>query len=146
MARREAEGVGLVSPENAVLVAYSKMTLTQHIEDSTLPDEPWFQHALAGYFPPPIAAALRRRLLPHHPLKREIITTVVVNDMINRAGTTFVHRAMEETGVDIGQIARAYAVVRQVFDLPPLWAAIEALDNQVPTTRPARRRTRRSGG
>ncbi|MGI8677974.1 MAG: NAD-glutamate dehydrogenase [Jatrophihabitans sp.] len=132
MARREAEGIGIVCPENAVLVAYSKITLTQHIEDSTLPDEPWFQHALAGYFPPTIADRFAGEL-PHHPLKREIITTVVVNDMINRAGTTFVHRAMEETGVDIGQVARAYAVVRRVFDLPPLWAAIEALDNQVPT-------------
>ncbi|WP_460605002.1 NAD-glutamate dehydrogenase [Jatrophihabitans fulvus] len=132
MARREAEGYGLVSPENAVLVAYSKMTLTQHIEDSTLPDEAWFQNALANYFPESIRTRFADQL-PHHPLKREIITTVVVNDMINRAGTTFVHRAMEETGVDTAQIARAYAVVRSVFDLPSLWGAIEALDNQVPT-------------
>jgi len=56
-----------------------------------------------------------------------------VNDMINRAGTTFVHRAIEETGVDVGQVARAYSVVRNVFELSSLWTAIEALDNQVPT-------------
>ncbi len=133
IARREAEGVGLFSPENAVLVAYSKMTLTQHIEDSTLPEEPWFQRVLAGYFPPAISARFADDL-PGHPLHREIITTVVVNDMINRAGTTFVHRAIEETGADIGQISRAYSIVRAVFDLPTLWAAIEALDNQVPTS------------
>jgi glutamate dehydrogenase len=133
MARREAEGVGLFSPENAVLVAYSKMTLTHQIEDSTLPDDPWFQRVLAGYFPQAIASRFADDLA-HHPLHREIITTVVVNDMINRGGTTFVHRAIEETGADIGEIARAYSVVRAVFDLPSLWAAIEALDNQVPTT------------
>jgi glutamate dehydrogenase len=133
MSRREAEGQGLCSPENAVLIAYSKMTLTQHIEDSTLPDEPWYQHALAGYFPPAISARFAEDLL-NHPLQREIITTVVVNDMINRAGTTFVHRAVEETGVDLGQIARAYSIVRRVFDLPTLWAEIEQLDNQVPTS------------
>jgi glutamate dehydrogenase len=132
LARREATGVGLFSPENAVLVAYSKMTLTQHIEDSTLPDEPWFQRVLAGYFPPAIAERFADDLV-RHPLHREIITTVVVNDMINRAGTTFVHRAMEETGADIAQVARAYGIVRAVFDLPSLWASIEALDNQVPT-------------
>ena len=62
--------------------------------------------------------------------------------MINRSGTTFVHRAIEETGADIGEIARAYSVTRAVFDLPPLWSAIEALDNQVPT-RGAARRVRR---
>jgi glutamate dehydrogenase len=88
---------------------------------------------LAGYFPAAISARFADDL-PNHPLHREIITTVVVNDMINRAGTTFVHRAIEETGADIGQVARAYSIVRAVFDLPTLWSAIEALDNQVPTS------------
>jgi glutamate dehydrogenase len=132
IARREAEGLGLFSPENAVLVAYSKMTLTHQIEDSTLPDDPWFRRVLAGYFPPAIAARFADDLW-HHPLRREIITTTVVNDVINGGGTTFVHRAVEETGADIGEIARAYSVVRAVFDLPSLWVAIEALDNDVPT-------------
>ncbi|MDT4980661.1 MAG: glutamate dehydrogenase [Pseudonocardiales bacterium] len=132
IAQRDADGVGLSSPENSVLVAYSKMTLTDHIEDSTLPDEPWFQRALADYFP----AAISERFaadLANHPLRREIITTVVVNDMINRSGTTFMHRAIEETGADIAQITRAYGIVREVFGLPGLWADIEALDNIVPT-------------
>jgi glutamate dehydrogenase len=132
IAEREEQGIGLVSPENCVLVAYSKMTLTHQIEDSTLPDDPWFQRVLAGYFPRMIAERFADELV-NHPLHREIITTVVVNDMINRSGTTFVHRAIEETGADIGEIARAYSVVRNVFDLPSLWSAIEALDNKVPT-------------
>ena len=132
IAQREAEGKGLCSPENCVLIAYSKITLTRHIEASTLPDEPWFARALAGYFPPSIAHRFADDL-PNHPLHREIITTVVVNDMINRSGTTFVHRAIEETGSDPAAITRAYSVVREVFGLAPLWAAIEALDNVVPT-------------
>ncbi|HET6877177.1 MAG TPA: NAD-glutamate dehydrogenase [Jatrophihabitans sp.] len=132
LARREAEGTGLCCPENSVLVAYSKLTLTDLIEDSTLPDEPWFAQVLASYFPKAIAERFAD-VLGEHPLHREIITTVVVNDMINHSGTTFVHRAMEETGVDAAQITRAYCVVREVFDLPRLWSAIEALDNQVPT-------------
>jgi glutamate dehydrogenase len=129
---REAEGLGLFSPENAVLVAYSKITLMRHIEASTLPDEPWFQRVLAGYFPRAIAERFASSL-GSHPLHREIITTVVVNDMINRSGTTFVHRAMEETGAEVAQITRAYAVVREVFGLEGLWARIEALDNVVTT-------------
>jgi glutamate dehydrogenase len=132
IAAREAQGVGLYSPENAVLIAYSKITLTRHLEDSTLPDEPWFQRVLAGYFPPAISERFRDDL-SLHPLHREIITTVVVNDMINHSGTTFVHRAMEETGSDPAEITRAYSVVRSVFGLPALWAEIEALDNLVPT-------------
>jgi len=44
-----------------------------------------------------------------------------------------VHRAMEETGAEVAQITRAYAVVREVFGLEGLWASIEALDNVVST-------------
>ena len=130
--QREIDGVGLVSPENSVLIAYVKIALMRNIEASTVPDEPWFQRALAGYFPKPIADRFGSSL-GSHPLHREIITTVVVNDMINRSGTTFVHRAMEETGGDPAQVVRAYSVVREIFGLSTLWGEIEALDNVVTT-------------
>ena len=57
----------------------------------------------------------------------------LVNDMVNRGGITFAFRAGEETGAGPVEVARAYAVAREVFGLPELWRRIEALDNQVPT-------------
>jgi glutamate dehydrogenase len=132
LAHREVADVGLCPPEMAVLGAWVKITLTEQIEDSTLPDEPWFQGVLRGYFPARIADHPGLDVQAH-PLHREIITTCVVNDMVNRGGTTYVHRAMEETGGDPAQITRAYAISREVFGLQRLWADIEALDNQVPT-------------
>ncbi len=36
--------------------------------------------------------------MPRHPLKREIIATHVTNSMLNRVGSTFVHRLMEIDG------------------------------------------------
>jgi glutamate dehydrogenase len=132
MATREAERTGLTSPELAVLAAYVKIVLAERIGDSTLPDEPWFQRVLRDYFPRPIAERFADDLAAH-PLHREIITTCVVNDMVNHGGTTFVFRAQEETGVDVAQITRAYAVVREVFSLASIWADLEELDNQVPT-------------
>jgi glutamate dehydrogenase len=131
LAQRAAAGLGLTSPELAVLAAYVKITLTQRIEDSTLSDEPWFQSVLSAYFPSPIATRSASSLAVH-PLHREIITTVVVNDMVNRGGITFVHRAAEETAADAAQIARAYTISGRVFGLQELWDDIEALDNQVP--------------
>ena len=131
MSAREAAGEGLTSPEVAVLSAYSKLSLMRQIEDSTLPDEPWFRSVLRSYFPPLIVERFGDQL-PEHPLHREIITTVLVNNMINRSGTTFVHRASEETGADAAQLARAYVIAREVFQLPELWDALKALDNQVP--------------
>jgi glutamate dehydrogenase len=133
LAQREAAHEGMTTPEMAVVAAWVKITLTEMIEDSTLPDEPWFQRILQSYFPATIARRFAADL-PAHPLHREIITTYVINDMVNRGGTTYVHRAMEETSADSAQIARAYTISREVFDLERLWADIEALDNQVPTS------------
>jgi glutamate dehydrogenase len=132
LAAREAEKAGLTSPELAVLAAYVKIVLADRLDGSTLPDEPWFQRALRDYFPKPVAARFGGALAGH-PLHREIITTCVVNDMVNHAGTTFLFRAQEETGADIAEISRAYAVVREVFGLAEIWDELEALDTKVPT-------------
>ncbi|MBV9593870.1 MAG: NAD-glutamate dehydrogenase [Actinobacteria bacterium] len=130
---RAAAGLGMTSPEQAVMAAYAKITLAEHITDSTLPDEPWFQAVLREYFPRRIAARLAETLT-NHPLHREIVSTSVVNDVVNRAGISYVHRAIEETGVDVAQVARAYTITREVFGLEQLWNEIEQLDNRVPTS------------
>jgi glutamate dehydrogenase len=132
LAAREADGTGLTSPELAVLTAYVKICLAEQLGSSTLPDEPWFQRVLGSYFPRPIAEQFADKLI-EHPLHRDIITTCVVNDLVNRGGSTFVFRAQEETAADPAQIARAYTVVREVFGLEQIWAKLEALDNQVTT-------------
>jgi glutamate dehydrogenase len=66
-----------------------------------------------------------------HRLRREIIATVVANQLIDRAGSTFAFRLEEETGVPPSILARGFAVAREVFDMRSLWRDIEALDNQV---------------
>jgi glutamate dehydrogenase len=58
----------------------------------------------------------------------------VTNEMVNRAGITFVHEARGRTAATAAEIARAYLITREVFALPGMWEAIEALDNQVPAT------------
>ena len=130
MQERKARGVGLTSPEMAVLLAYSKMWLSDELIASDLPEDPWIAQALQRYFP----ALLRERFaayIPRHPLKREIIATYVVNSMVNRVGSTFVHRLSEATGARPALVVRAYLAVREVFGYVPLWQQIEALDNRV---------------
>jgi glutamate dehydrogenase len=127
---RKARGLGLTSPEMAVLLAYSKMWLSDALIESDLPDDPWVATALARYFP----ALLREKYaayIPRHPLKREIIATHVLNSMINRVGSTFVHRLTEATGATPPQVVRAYLATREVFGFVPLWQQIEALDNLI---------------
>ena len=132
LAERADAGTGLTSPELSVVSAYVKNGLTRRLIGTSLPDEPWFQRALVGYFPPAIVERLGAKL-GDHPLRREIITTAVVNDCVNRTGTTFVFRAVEETGASADQVVRAYTVAREVFELESFWADVAALDHTVST-------------
>jgi len=128
-ARREA-GQGLATPEAAVLLAYSKIWLSDELVASRLPDDPWVATALLRYFP----QALRERYaqyMQRHPLRREIIATHVLNSMVNRVGSTFVHRLCETTGAKPHEVVRAYLLAREIFGLVPLWQAVETLDNKV---------------
>ena len=51
--------------------------------------------------------------------------------MLNRVGSTFVHRLMEATGARPHEIVRAYLLTREIFGFVSLWKPIEALDNRV---------------
>ena len=133
LALRAAQRQGLVRPELAVLLAYAKLALDVEIMASDLPDAPELADQLLSYFP----AALRDRLgtlIPTHPLRREITATVVTNDLVNRAGITFISEMRARTGRTAPEIARAYLIAREIFDLRNRWAEIEALDNKVPAT------------
>jgi glutamate dehydrogenase len=130
--RRFAAGQGLRSPEFSVLVAYSKLALKADLLPSELPDDPWFQQTLTKYFPNALREDYQAQLA-EHPLRREIITNMVVNSMVNRGGITFAFRAMEETGATPEQVARAFVVAREIFDLLGFVREVEDLDNVVPT-------------
>ena len=130
IAERLAAHGGLHTPELSVLIAYVKIRLFQRLLASALPDEPFVVNELRAYFP----TALREgypSLMPAHRLAREIVGTVVANEMVNRCGITFAFRLGEETGADDADIARAYLVAREVYGMRGTWEAIEALDNAV---------------
>jgi len=129
---RLAAQQGLARPEMCVLLAYAKMTLYTDILGTDLPDDPFFNSWLVDYFPPKLHKKYATYIGSHR-LRREIITTVVVNSLVNRAGITFVMQMVEELGVGVDDVARAYALVVEVFDLQTLWREIESLDNAVDT-------------
>ena len=121
---------GLTRPEIAVLVAYGKMALYQELSQSDLPDDPHFAADLKNYFPSVVASRSGKALLAH-PLKREIVVTMMANSLVNRMSASFVNEVKENTGAGAADIARAYAVVRDVFALRDIWAGIKALDGAV---------------
>ncbi|WDZ84983.1 NAD-glutamate dehydrogenase [Micromonospora cathayae] len=121
---------GLTAPEFAVLLAYVKIALEREILTDGLPDEEWTNEVLVNYFPTPMRQRFADRM-GRHRLSRDIVTTVLVNEVINRGGISFVFRVVEETAASPADVIRAYVVVRDVFGLRELWDAVEALDNRV---------------
>jgi glutamate dehydrogenase len=128
--RRAQSGKGLTRPELSVLLAYAKLDLKAELLASDLPDDPYFVPALASYFPPEAVAALPDELTRHR-LKREIITDVVANRLINLAGPLFVARMKEMSGAPAARIVRAFAVADGAFGLSTLKKRIDGLDLKV---------------
>ncbi|RKE19313.1 glutamate dehydrogenase [Streptomyces sp. TLI_171] len=127
---RQQAGRGLSQPELSVLLAYTKITLADELLATELPDDPYFRDVLHQYFPSALRAKFAEQI-DNHPLRREIITTLIVNDTINRGGCTFAFRLREETGATMEEIARTHAAARAVFGLEQIWDLVENLDNQV---------------
>ncbi|MEU5718875.1 NAD-glutamate dehydrogenase [Streptomyces sp. NPDC020403] len=123
-------GKGLSQPELAVLIAYTKITTADELISTSLPDDPHLQKLVHAYFPEQLSAAFPEAV-DGHALRREIITTVLVNDTVNSGGSTFLHRLREETGASLEEIVRAQYAAREIFGLSAVWDAVEALDNQV---------------
>ncbi|MCW0134257.1 NAD-glutamate dehydrogenase, partial [Burkholderia pseudomallei] len=82
------------------------------------------------YFPKPLQQRFSEPMR-RHPLRREILATHLTNALVNRVGCAFVHRLMEETDAQPGDIVRACIMARAVFDPDAVWRDIDALDNRV---------------
>jgi glutamate dehydrogenase len=121
----EAAGAGLTSPELATLLAHTKLDLTTQVLATDLPDSSTFTSRLPEYFPRPLRSRFPAAILGH-PLRREIVTTQLVNEMVDGAGMTYAFRLGEELSAGPADAVRAYAVTTAVFDLPQLWEDVRA--------------------
>ncbi|HEX5114311.1 MAG TPA: NAD-glutamate dehydrogenase [Pseudonocardiaceae bacterium] len=126
----EKADLGLTSPELATLLAHVKLALKDEVLASDLPDLDVFARRLPEYFP----SQLRERFgdrIGAHPLRREITTTMVVNEVVDGGGVSYAFRLAEEMSATATDAVRAYVAATRIFDLPELWQEIRALDNVV---------------
>ncbi|WGL53488.1 NAD-glutamate dehydrogenase [Nocardioides sp. BP30] len=128
--RRLDAGGALTSPETAVLMSWTKIELARELIDTTLPDEEYVAPLLAAYFP----SLVRERFsaaIEEHPLRREIILTQLVNELVNGAGSTFWPRLAAETGATVTELVRANLVARDLVGWTTLRERIAGLDHAV---------------
>ena len=131
MWERRTNAQGMVRPELAVLLAYAKRSIAAELLESDLPDSEYLENDdLLRYFPPAIVKRFGH-LIPEHPLKRQLIATIVANDVVNSSGVTFVSRMVTETGSRPADVVRAFRIARDITGAVDRWEAIEALDASI---------------
>jgi glutamate dehydrogenase len=131
IAERARRGEGLVRPELAVLLAYGKLDLFESVIGSAAPDDPHFLKTLKAYFPSALAPfedEMRR-----HRLRREVVATVIGNEMVNLCGPTFPTRLMASAGCGVTELVVSFEAAREVLRFDDIWTKATALDGHAPT-------------
>jgi len=129
--RRVDRGGSLTVPELSVLMAWTKIVLADELLRSDLPDDPFLRTDLFAYFPSQMRQGYRSQM-GGHPLRREIIVTQVVNDLVNGAGMTYWPRLAGETGASAAELVRANFVAREIFGSLELRQELASYDNKLP--------------
>jgi glutamate dehydrogenase len=126
-------GQKITRPELAVLMAASKMYLTQQIQNQVvlLHDE-CCDCYLQAYFPDQVNEHYKN-YLSAHPLASEIKATIVSNKIINQAGCSFLSLNNDSENGNILDHVGCYLTFDRVLDGDVLRLAIYALDNKMAT-------------
>ncbi len=130
VARMVERKAGMTAPELAVLMAYTKIVLAEDLLISDLPDDPFFRSELFSYFPAKMRQGYRAQM-EQHQLRREIVVTQVVNQLVNNAGITYFHRLAGETSAHTAELTRANFVAREIFGCDRIQDQISSFDNQL---------------
>jgi glutamate dehydrogenase len=123
--RRTDVGIGLTSPELSTLMAHVKLGLKEEMLTTELPEQDVFASRLPQYFPRP----LRERFGPEirtHQLRREIVTTMLINDLVDTAGISYAFRLTEDVGVGPIDAIRTYVATDAIFGVGHIWRRIRA--------------------
>jgi glutamate dehydrogenase len=132
--RRHDLGLGLTSPELATLMAHVKLDLKDWVVRSELPDQDVFASRLPQYFPAQLRDHFASEIRSHQ-LRREIVTTMLVNDVVDCGGITFAYRVTEDAGVSPVDAVRTFVATDAIFGIGDIWRHIREAgeDGSIPT-------------
>ncbi|TYL48586.1 NAD-glutamate dehydrogenase [Marinomonas sp. IMCC 4694] len=125
--KRLNKGQGLTRPEISVLLAYSKIKLSEQLVLDGIGDDVDLTTQINAYFPTQLTKQFGGQMASH-PLLQEIIAGHVTNNLGNRMGSTFSIYMQEETGASALNVVRAYMAAEDIFGISTLWNDINGLE------------------
>jgi glutamate dehydrogenase len=117
LSERHARFAGLTRPELAVLIAYTKLDLSQRLESSATAGDPYLvDRFLTPYFPPSITRRFGD-LVSEHRLRRELVATQLVNEVVDTMGAIFVFSMVRDFDLSAEQVVRAWLIAADTIGL-----------------------------
>ncbi len=114
---RRSRYPGLTRPELAVVTAFTKINLSRRLEDATLVDDAYLvDRFLKPYFPPSIVERFSDEIA-HHRLRRELVATRLVNELVDVMGSVFIFTMVRDHGVQAQEAIRAWIIAGDIIDL-----------------------------
>ncbi len=123
--RRLDAGIGLTSPELATLMAHVKLALKGQLLGGDLPDQDAFAARLPSYFPVKLRDQFSSEIRSHQ-LRREIVSTMLVNDLVDTSGISYAYRISEDVGVGPVDAVRSYVATDAIFRVGEVLRQIRA--------------------
>ena len=107
----------LIRPVLAVLLLYSKIFLKDLLNRSSMIEEElFFKRYLFKYFPKDFKLLYEDEIISH-PLKKEMISMMIANKIINYQGASFIYDYFSLGEEKFLQKIKAYLMTNQLFDL-----------------------------
>jgi glutamate dehydrogenase len=127
LAERVTRGESLTRPELAVLLSHAKTHIKERLIVSSVHQDPVVADAVFEEFPRVIrdryAAATRK-----HRLFREIVATIVANDVVHHLGIPSVVHLSEFVAAEPDEIVRAYYAAALCFGIREAFRSVEAVE------------------
>ncbi|RZB12605.1 NAD-glutamate dehydrogenase [Ehrlichia minasensis] len=134
--KMSAEMKGFTCPQIAILIAYTRTFIKNEVMLSNI-----FHHSshllnlyesqyLLSYFPQYIRDNFSQ-YIRQHPLKKEILATCIVNDIVNRMGCIFVNHIIENIGITVEDVIKIYVITTHIYNLYEIWKTLDELDSKI---------------
>ncbi len=126
---------GLVRPVIATMTLYAKIFLQDLLCESNIYEEDsFFDHYLFKYFPKSLTSICEDEIR-NHPLKKEIISMIISNKIINYAGATFIKDFDSLKKEKFLLKIKAYLATNQLYGANDIRFEIYRNDYTIPTSK-----------
>jgi len=117
LSERRARYSGLTRPELSVVTAFTKINLSRRLETAALVDDAYLvDRFLKPYFPPSIVKRFSDEVA-HHRLRRELVATRLVNELVDVMGSTFIFTMVRDQAAQAQEAIRAWIIAGDIVEL-----------------------------